>query len=155
MDIMSNLNERLTIVQGGGEVCHGGEEYIKKVVEQSPVKLPEDYIDFLKVISGDNNIGISFQVDGKGNNFFIWSAKFGYECVTIEYDEPVYEDFLKFTWLIGDDVGECRYFYATGDEGFGIYKTDVGVMYLPQSKKIADSLTDLLVNGVGLDILFT
>lgn len=154
MDIMSNLNKRLTTVVDSGGVCPGGEEYIKKVMEQSPVKLPDDYIDFLRVISGDKNIGISFQVDGKGREFFIWSAKFAYECVTIEYDEPVYENFLKCTWLIGDDVGENRYFYGEGNEGFGIYRTDAGEMDPYNPVKIADSLTDLLVNGVGLDVLF-
>jgi len=154
MDIISNLNERLTIIDDGSGVCHGGEEYIKKVVEQSPVKLPDDYVDFLKVISGANNIGISFKVDGGVQEFFIWGAKFAYECVNTEYSHPVYADFLSCTWLIGDDVGEFRYFYGEGAEGFGIYKTTAGEMDICGSNKIADSLTDLLINGVGLDILF-
>ena len=155
MDIMSNLNKRLTIVIGGGEVCPGGGEYIKKVVEQSPVKLPNDYIDFLNIISGDNNIGISFRVDGGAEELFIWSAKFAYERLNTDFSHPVYADFVNCTWLIGDDVGEYRYFYGEGDKGFGIYKTDAGEMDPYNPEKIADSLTDLLVNGVGLDILFT
>jgi len=43
MDIISNLNERLTIVKGG--VCRGGEDKIKEVLSESPVKLPDDYIE--------------------------------------------------------------------------------------------------------------
>lgn len=152
MDIISNLNERLTIVEG--EVCYGGEEYIKKIVEQSPVKLPNDYIDFLKVISGGDSIGLSFEVDGV-QELFIWGSKFAYESVNTGYCHPIYTDFLSRTWLIGDDVGEFRYFYGEGHEGFGIYKTTVGEMDVCSSEKIANSLTNLLVNGEGLDILFT
>jgi len=62
---------------------------------------------------------------------------------------------MKCAWLIGDDVGDLMYFYGEGDEGFGIYKAEAGALDISDSSKIADSLTDLLVNGVGLDILFT
>lgn len=151
MDILGNLNERLTV---SGKVCHGGEEYIKKAVDQSPIKLPDDYINLLKNISGDKNPGIAFQVDGKGREFFIWSAELGYDRITTEFDDPLYDDFTKCTWLIGDDVGDLMYFYGEGKEGFGIYITEAGDMDINDSSKIADSLTDLLVNGVGLDILF-
>ena len=149
MDIISNLNERLRVIDRRDEVV---EEYIKKIVERSPIKLPDDYIDFLKEICCDN-VAVSFEIDGV-KEFVIWSAKFGYECVTREYGEPIYEDFVSWTWMIGDDIGEEIYFYGEGKEGFGIYKTDVGVMDFNYSEKIADSLTDLLVNGVGLSIIF-
>lgn len=154
MDIMSNLNKRLTTAVDSGGVCPGGEEYIKKVMEQSPVKLPDDYIDFLRVISGDENIGISFQVDSKGQELFIWSAKFAYESRIYDYSLPVYEDVINCTWVIGDNVGEVLFFYGVGNDGFGIYGVDVSEFDISVSTKIADSLTDLLVNGVGLDILF-
>lgn len=153
MDIMTNLNERLTIVTGG--VCHGGEDYINKILSRSPIKLPDDYINFLKTISGDKNIGIAFQVDCKGREIFIWGAEFGYDRITTEFNFPIYNDFMKCAWLIGDDVGDLMYFYGEGDEGLGIYKAEAGALDISDSSKIADSLTDLLVNGVGLDILFT
>ena len=149
MDIISNLNERLRVIDRRDEVV---EEHIKKIVERSPIKLPDDYIDFLKEICCDNT-AVSFEVDGEGE-LVIWSARAAYECVTLDYGEPVYEDFVSCTWVIGDDLGECIYFYGEGKEGFGIYKTDKGVMDIDDSEKIADSLTDLLVNGVGLDIIF-
>ena len=149
MDIISNLNERLRVIDRRNEVV---EEYIKKIVERSPIKLPDDYIDFLKEISCDD-ISVSFEIDGV-KEFVIWSAKFGYECVTLEYDDPVYEKFVSCTWLIGDDLGGDRYFYGEGKEGFGIYKVDAGAMDPDNAEKIADSLTDLLVNGVGLGIIF-
>lgn len=46
MNIIENLNKRLTI--DDGEVCYGGEEYILKVIEQCPIALPNDYIEFLR-----------------------------------------------------------------------------------------------------------
>ena len=40
-----------------------GEDKIKKVLNESPIKLLDDYIGFLRVISGGENVEISFQVD--------------------------------------------------------------------------------------------
>ena len=38
-----------------------------------------------------------------------------------------------------------------GKEGFGLYVADAGALSLDDADKIADSLTDLLVHGVGID----
>lgn len=103
----------------------------------------------------EKNIGISFQVDGKGRELFIWSAKFAYESRIYDYSLPVYEDVINCTWVIGDDVGEVLFFYGVGNDGFGIYGVDVSEFDISVAIKIADSLTDLLVKGVGLDIFPT
>lgn len=153
MDILDKLNERLTIVEG--RVYHGGEDYIKKILRESPVNLPEDYINLLKSISGDENAGIAFQVDGGGEEIFIWSAKLAYERRTREFKLPVYEDFINCAWLIGDDVGDLMFFYGEGKEGFGIYCAEAGDLDINDSAKIADSITEFLVDGVGIDIAIT
>jgi len=150
MDIISNLNERLTIVKD--RVCHGGEDKIKKVLIESPVKLPDDYIELLRIISGDENSGISFQVDDGGLEIFIWSAKLALEKRNREFNYPFYKKFMSCTWMLGDDVGDLIYFYGEGNEGFGIYRGEAGGLDYNDADKIADSLTEFLVNGVGIDI---
>jgi len=154
MDIISNLNKRLTMVEGG--IWHGGEDKIKKVLSESPVKLPNDYIEFLKLISGkEKSLGISFLVDDKGHEIFIWSAEMALNKRNLDFNFPFYKDFTDCTWMLGDDLGDLIYFYGEGNEGFGIYRSEAGGLDIGDSDKIADSLTDFLVNGVGIDIAIT
>ncbi len=47
------------------------------------------------------------------------------------------------------------YFYGEGNEGFGIYRAEAGALDIRDSDKIADSLTEFLVNGIGIDIAIT
>lgn len=152
MDIISSLNERLTIVEHG--ICHGGEGEVQKVLNQSPVKLPDDYIEFLRIISGEKNLGVGFEVDHGGKEIYIWSAGLSLEK-RLEFDEPTYKEFQDCSWLIGDDLGGLVYFYGVGNEGFGLYRGSAGALDYKFAKKIANSLTDFLVDGVGIDIAIT
>ena len=153
MKIIKNINERLTY--GEGDFCYGGDEKIKKVLSESPVKLPDDYIEFLRSISGDKNVGIGFQVDKGGAMIFIWSAEVALEKRNREFNYSFNKDFMNCTWMIGDDVGDLIYFYGEGNGGFGIYRAEAGALDINDSDKIADSLTEFLVEGVGIDVAIT
>ncbi len=76
MDILKNLNHRLSLAEG--EVCYGGEEDVKRVVSESPIQLPEDYIEFLKNISGGDDGGVEFLVDDE-LEIVIWDAAMALE----------------------------------------------------------------------------
>ncbi len=150
MDILKNLNHRLTFTEG--EACYGGEEEIKKVLSESPIQLPEDYIDFLRQISGGDSLGLSFQVDNSRKEIWIWSAGFALEKRD-EFYAPFLDDFFQNAWLIGCDVGDLVYCYGKGKDGFGIYRTeDSSLCFDDMTDKIADTLTDFLVQGVGIDV---
>lgn len=153
MDILKNINHRLTFIES--EANYGGEEEIKKVLRESPIQLPEDYIDFLRQIPGEDSFGLSFQVDNSRKEIWIWSAGFALEKRD-EFYAPFLEDFFRNAWLIGCDVGDLIYCYGKGKEGFGIYRTEDSSLCLDDmAEKIADSLTDFLVNGVGIDVSIT
>ena len=47
------------------------------------------------------------------------------------------------------------FFYAEGKDGFGIYRDEAGNLYVRDGEKIADTLTDFLVKGTGIDIALT
>ena len=160
MDILKNLNHRLMVDSDSVGVVPGGEEYIKEVIEQSPIQLPEDYLNFLHTISGNEGVGISFLVDQDVDpdstlTIFIWSA--GHSFVKLEeFLYPIPDDeFFKKAWMIGDDVGDFVYYYAKGNEGFGLYRDEGGSLCIERAEKIADSLTDFLVKGVGIDVAIT
>lgn len=149
MDILKNLNHRLSLVEGAA--CQGGEEDIKKVISESPVQLPEDYIEFLKCISGGDDVGVSFQVDDTRMEIWIFNAH-----MTLEKRKEFYayfgDDFFESIWLIGNDLGDLVYFYGVGKDGFGIYRDEAGSLCFEDAIKIADTLTDFLVKGVGIDV---
>ena len=59
MNLLECLNEKIQII--GGTPCDGGEDIVRELAKTSPILLPEDYIDFLKTISGntdDGNVGL-------------------------------------------------------------------------------------------------
>ena len=63
MKILENLHERLELIDGNP--IYGGEETVKQVAECSPIPLPEDYIEFLREISGDTseeNVGVEIRL---------------------------------------------------------------------------------------------
>lgn len=152
MDIIKNLNYRLSYDEE--DICHGGEEKIRKVLNASPVQLPEDYIEFLKFISGDKNYGISLFVDEGNLEIVIYSAEMAL-VKREEFNFPSTKEFMERAWLLGDDLGGLVYFYGEGRDGFGIYRGSAGGLNYEYAKKIADSLTEFLVNGVGIDIAIT
>ena len=158
MDILKNLNSRLKIDSVG--MLPGGEEDIKEVIKESPIQLPEDYLTFLHVMSGNEGPGISFSVDKsvKPNStltIFIWSASYSLDKLD-ELSEAIPEDeFFDNAWMIGDDLGDFVYYYAEGKEGFGLYRDEAGILCIEKAEKIADSLTDFLVKGIGIDVALT
>ncbi len=161
MNILANLNDRLRLVDG--HPSYGGEYSIKQVMETSPIPLPEDYLDFLKSISGtagskEENLGIEIEVKVKDYTLSLWlfSAQFSLEKYR-EYkvfSAPIYDDIIDQIWLIGNDLGDLLYFYGEGKNGFGLYVADGGSLSFESADKIADTLTDFLVTGIGIDTAF-
>lgn len=68
------------------------------------------------------------------------------------FSQPASQTFLSNAWLFGNDLGDLVYFFGTGKDGFGLYRTFAGPLSLEHAEKISDTLTDFLVNGVGIDI---
>lgn len=149
MNILENINERLVFDKD--EICAGGGEEIEEILRVSPVPLPKDYIDFLKQISGEDSDGPEFEVDDEGLSIWIWSAKMALLKLE-ELHQPFNQDFIRNVWLFGDDLGDLIYFFGTGKDGFGLYRTSAGALSLKYAEKISDTLTDFLVNGIGIDI---
>jgi len=152
MNIIENINKRLIFDES--EICAGGENDIEEIMRVSPIPLPKDYIEFLKQVSGEDSYGPEFEIDGGGLSIWIWSAKMALEKRK-EFDWPFNQKFISKAWIFGNDLGDLVYFFAEGKEGFGLYRTSAGTLGLEWADKISDTLTDFLVNGVGIDIATT
>ena len=151
MNIIENINERLVFDRD--EICAGGGKDIEEVIRVSPVPLPKDYLEFLKQISGDD-YGPEFEVKDEGLSIWIWSAKMALEKLS-EFDHPFNQKFISKAWMVGNDLGDLVYFYGEGKDGFGLYRTSAGALGFEWADKISDTLTDFLVNGIGIDIATT
>lgn len=151
MNIIENINERLVFDRE--EICAGGEQDVEEVIRVSPVALPEDYIELLKEISGEDSFGPEFEVKGEGFSIWIWSAQMALEKLE-EFNQPFNRDFISKVWLFGNDLGDLVYFYGIGKDGLGLYRTFDSCI-IEEGEKISDTFTDFLVNGVGIDIATT
>ena len=69
-----------------------------------------------------------------------------------EFNQTFNQEFISNAWLFGNDLGDLVYFFGTGKDGFGLYRTSAGWLGFENVEKISDTLTDFLVNGVGIDI---
>lgn len=148
MNLIENINKRLVFDKD--EICAGGENYIGEIIRVSPIPLPKDYIEFLKQVSGEDSYGPEFEVEDEGSSIWIWSAKMALEKLE-EFNQPFNQAFISNTWLFGNDLGDLAYFFGTGKDGFGLYRTSESRLGFENAEKISDTLTDFLVNGVGID----
>lgn len=149
MNIIENINKKLAFDEE--EICAGGENDIEEIIRVSPVTLPEDYIEFLKQVSGEDSYGPEFEVEDEGSSIWIWSAKMALEKLE-EFNQPFNQKFISKAWLFGNDLGDLVYFFGTGKDGFGLYRTSEGWLDFENAEKISDTLTDFLVKGIGIDI---
>ncbi len=85
---------------------------------------------------------------------YIWDAKVALNKFK-EFNRGYTKEFLQRVWLIGDDLGDLIYFYGNGNSGMGLYRTSDGDMSFEYADKVADSLTEFLVDGVGIDVAIT
>ena len=156
VSIIDNINKQLKFDKG--EIHPGGKEVIKQIVDKTPIQLPADYYEFLSCISGTGNIGsIEFEIESDDEDIgsipiCLWSANRALGMQN-EFAHPMKEDFISKVWFIGDDLGDMVYFYGFGNDGFGVYFLEVGSLGFEYANKIADTLTDFLVNGVGIDVI--
>lgn len=161
MDILKHLNEKIQIIHG--TPCYDGEDIVRQIVETSPILLPEDYIEFLKTISGKidgkkENVGLKFGIKQKDNiyPFQIYSAQQALKMRSV-YEEiygPNVNGIIDQIWLIGNDLGDLHYFYGEGEGGFGLYVAEDSAIYFENADKVADTLTDFLVRGIGIYTAF-
>ena len=147
MNMINQLNERFSIVEK--ERIKSGKTGISEVLAKSPFKLPDDYISFLECISGKAGEGIWLEADG-------WCPIAIYSAQEALAKMRTYGLYAYDVWIIGDDIGDAAYFYKKDESGTAIYyEPDLGALGAPdhEMEKVADTLTDFLVKGIGIDVM--
>ena len=63
------------------------------------------------------------------------------------------QQYIPKSLAIGDDGHGNTLIYATGERGFGLYVIAFNDLDIDELQYVAGSLSDLLINNVGIDII--
>lgn len=109
----------------------------------SLIDLPEEYMEIIHMGSD-----IECNID---NQMYIriWGAL---GCIEMNEAYEV-QKHISNALAIGDDEGGGVLLYLNGKDGFGVYYARFGDLDSEEAVKLAPSLTDLLINRVGVTTL--
>lgn len=137
--MINKLNQKIKILNIGPSSKLSN---IDSISEELNFKLPQDYIVFLQQ---KNDFEFSL-----GDVYIrIWGAD---GCIELNEVYNVAKQ-LPNSLAIGDDGSGGFLMYLSGKEGFGLYYCRMADLDINEAVKISNGLSDLLVNGEGIDVL--
>ena len=119
------------------------ETEIAQLKEFSPVDLPDDY---LGIISEKTEVEIGLK---KRMYIRIWSAA---GCIEMNEAYQI-QSYLPDALAFADDEACHVLLFTTGKNGKGIYRVSLSDLDIEEIVYIAESLSDLFLNGTGMDTL--
>ena len=140
MSILKDLNSKYRI---DASKSASSDEEIKKMIEFADVQIPEDFIEVIKELSE-----IELNVDGK-KYIRIWGAD---GCIEMNAAYSIQEN-MPNSFAIADDEGGNALIYTTGQNGFGLYVIAFNDLDVDELQYVAGSLSDLLINNTGIDVI--
>lgn len=140
MNILHNISAMYTV---DTKEPPSKEKEIKALQHFSVIDVPTEYIEMIQLAS-NVEINVNDQMYIR-----IWGAS---DCIEMNEAYKV-QNYLLHSLAIGDDEGGGALIYLQSKDGFGIYYNSFGNLDMEDAVKIAPSLTELLVNNVGVNIL--
>ncbi|MGG3193069.1 SMI1/KNR4 family protein [Priestia aryabhattai] len=140
MNILDNISSMYTI---DAKKFPSKEEEIKALQDFSTIDVPTEFIEIIQLAS-DIEINVSDQMYIR-----IWGAS---GCIEMNEAYEV-QKYLPNSIGIADDEGGGALIYLQDKDGFGVYYTRFADLDIEEAVKIAPSLTELLVNNVGVNTL--
>lgn len=144
MSVLSHLHRRLSI--GASEPASSPEDVDRLMAFANRLEhpIPTDYVDLIRQRST-----IEFVVDARGC-FRIWSA-----ADVVELNEAYrIQAYLPGGVALGDDEGGEGLVAMEGERGYGVYRISFSDIDPGEAVFLAQSLSKLLVDGIGLNELF-
>ncbi len=143
MHFFDEVNKKYKVFEFG-EVSNV--DSIMKLKDFSPIQIPEEYFE---IITERKEIEINIR-DIEYIGISIWSAR---RCIEMNNGYDI-QKYIPNSIAIGDDGKGNTLLYAKGKQGFGLYIVEFGNLDAEEMKYISKSLKDLLLKGIGIDILF-
>lgn len=142
MSIIKKISSKYNVY---GKDIASSEEMIEKIARYSTILIPDDYIKLLKEAT---DIQISIE-DFK--DIMIWGVD---RCIEMN-DAYEIQQYIPKSLAIGDDGYGNALIYATGERGFGLYVIAFNDLEIDELQYVAGSLSDLLINNVGIDVILS
>ena len=112
-------------------------------------KLPKDYQDLMR-----ENQSFEFGVDtGNTHSFVIWCLNGRAGALEMNKALEVQENFGRDSFAIGSDNGDRLILYVRENDEYGLYLVEDYDIDLDDAVFLAQTLTDLLVNGQNIELI--
>ena len=140
MSIIKQISSRYNIY---GKDIPSSKKLIKEITKFSTISIPDDYI---KLLNEATEIKISIE-DLK--YIMIWGVE---RCIEMN-DAYEIQKYIPESLAIADDGDGNTLIYATGEIGFGLYIIALNDLEVDELQYVASSISDLLINNIGIDII--
>lgn len=155
MNFMLNLHSKIGYDGKKEQLSGATDVQIARLKEFSDIALPQDYIAFLKEQGSEEDMEYVLP-NGLLALWDIETVLAQKEMYDYKFDGSFENSFPNNPniLLIGDDVGDLILFYGYGKDGFGIYFDEFASMSYETAVKVSDTITELLIDGIGVDCCF-
>jgi hypothetical protein len=119
------------------------DEEIKRLLEFTHIEIPEDFLEVIRELT-------EIEINVYGEKYIrIWGAD---GC--IEMNDAYYiQENIPNSLAIADDEGGNALIYTTGEKGFGLYVIAFNDLDVDELQYVSNSLSNLLINNVGIDVI--
>lgn len=140
MNLLNKLNSRFSV---GANEPASSEDDLQKLKTFSQIELPSDFVSIVREMTE-----VEVVVDND-RYFRIWSPS---GCIEMNEEYEI-QNYIPNSLAIGDDEGGSALILMTGNKGFGLYKVGFGDLSSEDAEYISASLEELLVNGIGAEVV--
>lgn len=140
MSLLNKLNSRFRI---GASETAASESDLQELKQFSQIELPVDFVSIVREMTE-----VEILVDND-KYFRIWSPS---GCIEMNEAYEI-QNYIPNSLAIGDNEGGSALIVMTGNKGFGLYKVGFGDLDADDAEYISTSLEELLVNGVGAEVV--
>lgn len=116
---------------------------IEKLIKFSKLQIPEDFLEVIRELTE-----VEINVDGE-KYIRIWGAD---GCIEMNEAYNIQES-IPNSLAIADDEGSNALIYTEGKNGLGLYVISFSDLDVDELKYVAESLSDLLINNTGIDVI--
>lgn len=140
MSILKNLSSNYRI---DASKLASNDEEINNLIEFSEIEIPDDFLEIIRELT-------EMEININGQKYIrIWGAD---GCIEMNDAYHIQEN-IPNSLAIADDKGGNALIYTRGDNGFGLYVIAFNDLDVDELQYVAGSLSDLLINNVGIDTI--
>jgi hypothetical protein len=145
MNILSHLNPNITVAVSAPAST---KKQIQDLLECSPIPIPSDYLEIIRQV-GDMELLVNLPNDEQ------WYLRLWGAATCLEMNETLeVQIYLAEALAIGTDEGGSVLVLVPHASPPGLYRVGMGSMALSDAHYLCTTLTELLVHGKNIALVF-